>query len=305
MYYCGWDGGGSTTKALAVDEQGNVLSENTFGPLNPNGASRETIEQTVRDAVRWMGALPGGLEECGGLVAGMAGVSNRQAARTVEDAVRSSGYAGSFRLLGDHEIALAGAIQGHGAILIAGTGAVCFGRDTAGNTFRTGGYGYLIDDGGSGYALGRDILAAVVRAFDGRGPATCLTSLVYAFLQLPDISSLITWLYSPGTGKKEIGALAPLLLKALEQNDEAALAIADKAVDDLSDLATASWRKTGMTDGELALCGSIFQYYSLIRERLTGRLREALPGVSVIAARYSAAHGAALLAMKLFKGAQS
>ena len=60
-----------------------------------------------------------------------------------------------------------------------------------------------------------------------------------------------------------------------------------------------------MTDGELALYGSIFQYYSFIREHLTRRLREALPGVSVIAARYSAAHGAALLAMKLFKGAQS
>ena len=305
MYYCGWDGGGSTTKTLAVDEQGNVLAESVFGPLNPNGASREKVEETVRDAVRWMDSLPGGLNGCMGLAAGMAGVSNLEAAQFVENAVRSSGYAGLFRLVGDQVIALEGAIQGHGAILIAGTGAVCYGRDTVGNIFRTGGYGYLIDDGGSGYALGRDILAAVVRAFDGRGPKTCLTALVYDFLYLPDISSLITWLYAPGTGKKEIGSLAPLLLKALEQNDEAAVAIADKAVHDLADLVTVSWRKTGMTDGELALYGSIFQYYSFIREHLTRRLREALPGVSVIAARYSAAHGAALLAMKLFKGAQS
>ena len=232
----------------------------------------------------------------------MAGVSNRQAAQTVEDAVRSSGYEGPFRLLGDHEIALAGAIQGHGAILIAGTGAVCFGRNKAGNPFRTGGYGYLIDDGGSGYALGRDILAAVVRAFDGRGPATCLTDLVYQQLPVQDISQLITWLYAPETGKKEIGSLAPLLLKALEQDDKAAVKIAHKAVDDLAELVIASWRKTGMTDGELAFFGSIFQYYDCIREGLIQRLNEALPGVNIIEAHHPAAHGAAMLAMQLFGG---
>jgi len=303
MYFCGWDGGGSTTKTLALDAQGNAIAEAVFGPLNPNGASLDTVKKTITDAVRWMASLPGGLAECGGLVAGMAGVSNRQAAQTVEDAVRASGYAGSFRLLGDHEIALAGAIQGHGAILIAGTGAVCFGRDKAGNPFRTGGYGYLIDDGGSGYALGRDILAAVVRAFDGRGPVTCLTDLVYQQLHIQDISRLVTWLYAPETGKKEIGSLAPLLLKALAQNDAAAQAIADKAVDDLAELVIASWRKTGMIDGELAFFGSIFQYYACIREGVTKRLNEALPGVRIIEAHHPAAHGAATLAKQLFGGA--
>ena len=302
MYYCGWDGGGSTTKTLALDGQGNKIAEAVFGPLNPNGASLETVKQTITDAVQWMQSLPGGLSGCQGLAAGMAGVSNRQAAQTVEDAVRSSGYEGPFRLLGDHEIALAGAIQGHGAILIAGTGAVCFGRDMAGNLFRTGGYGYLIDDGGSGYALGRDILAAVVRAFDGRGPATCLTDLVYQQLPVQDISQLITWLYAPETGKKEIGSLAPLLLKAMEQDDEAALKIAHKAVDDLAELVIASWRKTGMADGELAFFGSIFQYYDCIREGLIQRLNEALPGVNIIEAHHPAAHGAAMLAMQLFGG---
>ena len=302
MYYCGWDGGGSSTKTLALDPEGHTVAQAVFGPLNPNGASRETVEKTVRDAVQWMAGLPGGLEGCLGLAAGMAGVSNRQAAQAVEDAVRACGYLGPFRLLGDHEIALAGAIESHGAILIAGTGAVCFGHGPEGSAFRTGGYGYLIDDGGSGYALGRDILTAVVRAFDGRGPKTCLTELVFQALNLPDIPSLITWLYSSATGKKEIGALAPLLLSALGQQDKAALAIADKAADDLAELAISSFRKTGMKDGELALFGSIFQYYPLIREGVTERLRRVLPGVSVIEPRHSAAQGAAMLAMKLFGG---
>ena len=302
MYYCGWDGGGSKTKALALNLDGEKIGEAVFGPLNLNGANLETVEKTVHDGVQWMTGLPGGLEGCRGLVAGMAGVSNRQAVQMVETAVHNSGYAGPFKLLGDHEIALEGAIEGPGAILIAGTGAVCYGRDTEGNIYRTGGYGYLIDDGGSGYALGRDILMSVVRAFDGRGPATCLTGLVYQALGVSDISNLITWLYSTETGKKEIGALAPLLLQALDEKDEAAQAIVDKAVYDLTELVVTLFRKAGMTGGELGLCGSIFQYYPVIRERLTAWLREVMPMVTAIDPRHSAAQGAAMLAVKLFGG---
>ena len=56
----------------------------------------------------------------------------------MENTVRSAGYPGPLRILGDQEIALEGAIQGHGAVLIAGTGAICFGRDKAGNRFDAG-----------------------------------------------------------------------------------------------------------------------------------------------------------------------
>lgn len=80
---------------------------------------------------------------------------------------------------------------------MAGTGAICCGRDGAGNRTRVGGYGYLIDDGGSGYALGRDILTAVVRAADGRGPATALTQAVFAALGVRSVGEIITWLYAP------------------------------------------------------------------------------------------------------------
>ena len=152
MYYCGWDGGGTKTEVCFLNQEGNTVSQ-SFGPLNVNGASRETVEKTVRDAALYMGSQPGGLDAFGMLVIGMAGVSNRDAAEMVTQAVRKAGYGGPLRLKGDQEIALAGAIQGHGAVLIAGTGAICYGRDPAGNSFRVGGYGYLIDDGGSGYAI--------------------------------------------------------------------------------------------------------------------------------------------------------
>ena len=300
MYFCGWDGGGSKTRVCVTDEQGEVLVENTFGPLNLSGASRDTVKTTVHDCVDFMASQPGGLAACQGLVIGIAGISNRSAAELTENTVRQCGYTGNLRLLGDHEIALAGAVKGPGAILIAGTGSMCFGKDAIGNPFRSGGYGYLIDDEGSGYAIGRDILIAVMRAFDGRSTATCLTEAVLRQLNISEPGDLITWLYAPETGKMQVAALAPLLLPALEQNDTVARTIAQKAARDLADLVIAAWKKAGMRTGEIALTGSIITYYDSIREQILAILRQTLPQVYVGLPRHGAAKGAADLAREFY-----
>ena len=299
MYFCGWDGGGTKTGVCIQDETG-TLTEAAFGPLNLNGAAEDRVAATVRNGVAFMAAQPGGLAACAGLVIGMAGASNADASARVERMVREAGYEGPFKLLGDQEIALAGAIDGPGAVLIAGTGAICFGRDGRGERFRVGGYGYLIDDGGSGYAIGRDILTAVVRAEDGRGPKTALTGLVFEALHVDQVGGLVTWLYGPGTGKKEIAALAPLLLRALEAGDAAAQAIAERAADDLSELVITAWRKRDIVGGELALTGSVPAYYPTIRARLEAALRKALPGIAIVEPRRSPALGASALAREIF-----
>ncbi len=295
MYYCGWDGGGTKTEVCILYENGETVSQ-SFGPLNANGASRETVEKSVRDAVNYMVSLPDSLNGCAMLVIGMAGASNRDAAQMVMQAVRDAGYAGPLRLVGDQEIALAGAIRGHGAVLIAGTGAICYGRDPQGNSFRVGGWGYLIDDGGSGYAIGRDILMAAARMEDGRGKDTCLKKSALEALGAEDIRGMITWLYAPGTGKKEIASLAPLLLPALDAGDEVALSIAGQAASDLAELVITGWRKTGMQDGEVAMTGSILNRYAPIRTLTEERIRTVLPQVSIISPRFSPARGAAMMA---------
>lgn len=295
-YTCGWDGGGTKTEALCLEENGRVLAQKRLGPLNLNGALPERIRETVCQAVAWMAGLDGGLNACQGLVIGAAGVSNAAAAALLTGAVREAGYAGPLALRGDQEIALAGAIDGPGAVLIAGTGSIGYGRNAEGRVARVGGWGYLVDDGGSGYAIGRAILAAVVRAGDGREAPTCLTELVFRHLRIRTLPELITWLYRPETSKGDLAALAALLTDALAQGDAAALRIADQASAELAELADALWRRLSLQEGELALMGGVFQYFPRIREGLQARCREAWPGMCVIDPRRPPAHGAALLA---------
>ena len=58
------------------------------------------------------------------------------------------------------------------------------GEDAAGRAARSGGWGYLLGDEGGGFWIGRAALSAVVRQFDGRGPATLLTEMVLDHMSL-------------------------------------------------------------------------------------------------------------------------
>ena len=299
MWYAGWDGGGTKTEVCVLDESGEVIADESFGPLNPNGASPEKVRRTVRDAVDFMSRLPGGAEACGGMVIGAAGLSNHQTGELICFALQDTGWPGGFRLVGDQEIALAGAIDSYGAILIAGTGSICHGRTPEGEFFRVGGYGYLIDDEGSGYALGRDMLKAAVRAFDGRGSETILTGMIREALQMkkPGVQEMITWLYRPETGKKEIASLTRLLPDALANHDAVSIAIAEKAARELADLVIAGWRKSKMKDGELAVTGSILQKIPFICQKTESLIHEIFPDIRIIAPRRSPALGAARMAI--------
>ena len=298
-FYCGWDGGGTKTQVLCVDQNGQVIGDQNFGPLNINGAGKERVGQSIRDCMTFMASLPGGLESCAALAIGTAGVSNKEVSGFITDAVRACGYHGPLLLKGDQDIALAGAVEGAGAVLVAGTGSVCCGQDALGNGARSGGCGHLIDDEGGGYAIGRDILAAAVRAADNRIPPTLLTDLLKDMMGFETNRDIITWLYAPSTGKKEVAALAPLMLKAMEQGDEAATNIALKAARELAELVKGVWRTLDLKEGELAFVGSILLKCDLINREVTRLCEESCAGLKVIKAHGTPAQGAVKLAKGL------
>ena len=297
MYFCGLDGGGTKTALCILDIDKNIVKESQFGPMNINGSSPDTVRKTIQDVLTFISdSLPNGLSDCAAITAGMAGISNETSVCFLKEIFSESEYHGKLSLVGDQDVALNGAINGAGAVLIAGTGSVCCGRDEHGNVFRSGGYGYLIDDVGSGYAIGREILTAVVRSYDGRYPETLLTESAFSKLHTDDIRGIITWLYSPSTSKKEVAELATLLIDAVQKNDLIAMNIADKSANDLAELVFALWRKAGLTGGELAMTGGILNHYSFIASNVKEKILEKLPDINIHAPYHSPAFGAALMA---------
>ena len=269
-YYVGIDGGGTKT-AVELRTRGSAAhSRAVFGPLNCN-SNRTAAAKALTDTLAWLAAQPEGLAGCDGLC--------------------------PLQIVGDQVTALAGALgQPVGTVLIAGTGSICYARTADGREARSGGWGHLIDDEGSAYALGRDILRAVVRAADDRAPATALTELVAQRLGAPGVQPVIRFTYAPTTTKKEIAALAPLLDPALQQGDAAAQAIIAHAADELTLMAAAAMQPLGLQTGSMALLGSVLQKNETLRAAVITRLTAQFPTLTFPEPVGDAADGAAVMA---------
>ncbi len=233
------DGGGTKTEALFTDCTGRVLARAVVGPSNPNDTSVETSAKTIAEAVRLLLAGSACRPSDCALFAGISGALNHRLA--LETAIRVSiPDIGAVEVRSDVQILLSAELPvGDGACVICGTGSACFLRMGT-DIHRIGGWGYLLDSGGSGYDIGRDALEAALRAHDGRGPATELTSLLANHLSAP-VEQSITAIYEGG--KPRIASCAPLVFQAAAGGDPVAETILRRNARALAELMEAAYRR--------------------------------------------------------------
>lgn len=160
-----------------------------------------------------------------------------------------------------------------GIALIAGTGSLASGRNR-GHTARSGGWGYLIDDGGSGYWLGARALRAACHAHDGSGPATTLLSSICAQWSMSRFTDIISRVYESSAPRAELAALAPLVF-AESTHDAVAVDIVNAGVRELASnvAAVASQLQFSNHSFLLAGGGALFThqrpYFTSVIERLS------------------------------------
>ena len=141
----------------------------------------------------------------------------------------------------------AGTPDGVGVAVISGTGSLAFGRNAAGQTARAGGWGYLIGDEGSGYAIARQALQAAARAWDGRGPQTALSERLLAELGLAQPSELVHAVYGRQQDRHWLAGLARVAVEAADAGDPIACRIIDEAAADLAAMCVAVAKQLGFS----------------------------------------------------------
>ena len=208
----GLDGGGTHTRLELRDEENRLLSRTEFGPFNLNAIGEAAFRRLLRQVL----AACGDMADCARLCVGGAGISNPAVGDILGQELERAGFSGMWKLCGDQEIALRGAMDGPGIAVIAGTGSICSGKNQAGQTARSGGFGHLIDDGGSGYALGRDVLSTAVQALDGRCPDTAILERVYHRLGREDPGAIVSFAYDETTDKAAIARFSSIALALAE-----------------------------------------------------------------------------------------
>lgn len=262
MYVIGIDGGGTKTRLAVCAPDGTLLRRETLGAFNLSAIGEDGFRRRTEEIL----ALCGDMRGCGAICVGGAGVSGAAAGEILRAELAAHGFAGKLLLCGDHEIALAGAMQTPGCVLIAGTGSVCYGKNAAGETFRCGGGGHIIDDPGSGYTLGRDALAAALRTEDGRLSENALHAAVMDAVGGHDIQGIFDFVYFSRRGKSDIAALAPLVLRCAEQGDAVSLAILRRGAAELARLVSAVTGRLGLDKkSPCALAGGLLAENNIYR----------------------------------------
>lgn len=292
MYRIGIDGGGTRTR-LVIVESDKELFRAEAGGINYNSFSEECIREALVELVHQIQKQGFDIKKCESVGIGAAGVSNPKAAPFLEKVLRESGFHCPVTVVGDQEAALAGACgAGPGILLIAGTGSVCIARDDKGNYYRAGGYGHVIDDEGSAYAVGRDILSAIVKAEDGRGHQTALKEAVFLLLKVETIPELIAYVYDNDRTKRDIAAVAVCLTEEMIKNDEVSAKIAGKTAEEMIYLVMAVLKQMPGQKIPLFLEGGLIlrnrEIYRLFCEGLEERMLPVYPAEKVRDAAYGA-----------------
>jgi N-acetylglucosamine kinase-like BadF-type ATPase len=305
----GVDGGGSHTRAWIAHEDGTVVGRGMAGPSNVHvlgvDASRRVIVEAVTAAWRAMGAP--GERPCGfrAVFAGVAGAGAFDDQRALSSALAADFGLDPANCRVDHDlrVALAGALGGRpGAVLVAGTGSACFGAVPDGRTWKAGGWGAQLDDGGSGHWLGLQALRAVVRAADGRGMESTLTGMVSARIGMSEPRAIIQALANGGLTREAVAALAPDVLAAAEAGDAVAVDIVERGAVELAAMVAAVWRALGLASepkAALAGTGSVLEKGLVYRKACADALAKEVPGVVLAEPHLPSVAGAVLLALQV------
>ncbi|NLX94805.1 MAG: N-acetylglucosamine kinase [Rhodopirellula sp.] len=261
----GIDGGGSKTvawlAALEPDGKSTVLGRGSSGATNIQSVGTATAVENLDHAVAaaFRGANAD-RDEVAAAVLCLAGSSREENQRIFRDWAEQARLASRFDIVSDAMPVLAAAApQGWGVALISGTGSFAFGRNAAGETARSGGWGFLFGDEGSGYWIAVAALRAVAQAADGRGPETRLVEAVLDYLGIREPLEMVSAVYPDASDRARLASMAELVIEADREDDAVAGRILAAAAADLAAMVAAVVRQLGFDEGDypLGLTGGV------------------------------------------------
>jgi N-acetylglucosamine kinase-like BadF-type ATPase len=300
-YSLGFDGGGTKTDCVVLDVHGTVVGEGHGGPANPLRAGYDAAFSSLREAAaEAMVAAKISSSEITRVCAGLAGAGRESVVDRVLEFLSQEFPAALAQVAADYEIALEAAVgSGPGVVLIAGTGSVAYGRNSAGKTARAGGYGPWIGDEGSAFEIGRRAVSTVARTRDTDAPPTDLTRMIPAALNCPDWDELMLRIMAHPDDV--FPKLFPVVAAAANSEDSSAKEILFASAIGLGNLAMIVIRSLGLKSQQFPLvkCGGVFGRSRLLDSLLDSVLASGALRAKISRLEISAAMGAARMAARL------
>jgi N-acetylglucosamine kinase len=300
----GIDAGGTKTVCLLAADDGTIVSTARRGGANLQAVGELEVEKVLHDVMEEV--LAGADVVPAAICVGIAGVDRPDDFATVRGIMRRIGQKTRVLVVNDALIALeAGAPDQPGVVIISGTGSIAYGRDGAGHAARSGGWGYVLGDEGSGYWIGREALRAVLREAEHRGPRTTLTPMLLQHFDVTAAQGLIHHVYHGQLKPTAIGALAASVQTAFAEGDPVATEILAGAARELEAAALSVARRLDLVGSRFPfiLAGRIFRSMPWLAHELSRRLPIESPGSRAELLTREPAEGAVALALQEARGA--
>lgn len=278
LHVLGLDAGGTKTVCLLADEHGSVLSSARGPGANLQAQGELEVEKVLHGVMEE--ALAGRDLVPDAVCLGIAGVDRPDDAAIMRSIMRRIGHKRRTLIVNDALVALtAGADDGPGVVVICGTGSICYGRNERGHAARSGGWGYVLGDEGSGYWIGRRALAAVVRHADGRGPTTSLTALVLEHFRVRMVGDLVQEVHLRDPRRHRVASLGGALQAAIDDGDPVAREILDEGARELGAMALSVAERLQLRGAifPVVLVGGVLRAVPALRERLVHHLADVAP----------------------------
>jgi glucosamine kinase len=299
-HVAGVDGGATKTLAAVLELGTSHVSLGHGGPANVDAVGREAAASaidTAMNAALAAAGIEGG--DLGVTVFGLAGSVPEELERKLEKtfSLRAAYF------VNDVVTAWAsGTWLEPGVGVISGTGSHVFGVNAAGECWRTGGWGHVLDDEGSGYWLGVEGMKAALHYRDASGPPTTLLDAAVRFYGLGAIEELQVLVYNKPLTKAEIAAFAREVVAAAEAGDAPARSLLERGASELAGQVRAPVSVLGLgTDGKafpIALIGTVFVRARLFREEFERAVHEFAPTASFVLPELGPIGGSLLLAVR-------
>jgi N-acetylglucosamine kinase-like BadF-type ATPase len=293
------DGGQSSTLALVATTDGKIIGSGFAGPSNHvtevGGPERlrNAITQSIAEALSNAGGVA---EQVVSLCLGMTG-----GAEMAYDMAQTLFPRGRLQSYYDSVTALAGAsLAQPGVVVIAGTGAVAYGRLADGREAKAGGWGYIMGDEGGGYDIGRSALAAASQSADGRLESTRLLQAIPEYLGFADLKAVHAAIYGGQITRPQIARLTVPVVAAAQAGDAVARRLLESAAHQLALAALAVVNQLGIVETGLDVfpTGGVFEASPILAGAFRDYIAVHAPAVQLKMPAFPPIIGGLLLALE-------
>lgn len=276
-YYLGIDGGGTRTTAAVSDASGKLLLKKAGKTINfysvGMDAARDNLDSLISEICRELGC-----NSFEGVFVGCSALDDKADEATL-NALCGNIKAEAVEMNSDLYIALKsmGDIECP-CVAICGTGSMATGIDKDGNTVVSGGWGHIIGDEGSGYAIAVNALKICCELCD-KGESSPLLDAAESYFGVSDFRKAIDIIYSSETTKDKLAGFAADVGK-LSEFDCTAKEIVTAEAKAFAKTVLILLDKIGYCTA-LGLYGGIFVHNNLFTETFKDGIKNVYPNIEI------------------------